>query len=128
MSEYHTYIIGNTTKIGNLEIAENDFFTILKWEVAKNACEELGIGWRLPTIEELRTIFDYCQANEHDLENFANIPIFESISSYWSSTIKKNKDFLEVDIYIYVKDLFYGHEDGGNPKGGKYNVRAVRSI
>ena len=39
--------------IGNLEIYPNDFPSAMEWTYAKEACEALGDGWRLPTIEEL---------------------------------------------------------------------------
>src|SRR5690606_35212507 len=44
--------------IGNLEIAGEDFPEKMGWGEAKQECQKMGDGWRLPTIDELFTIYD----------------------------------------------------------------------
>jgi len=67
-------IIGKSIKIGNLEIAQNDFRKI-PWIDANNSCINLGDGWRLPTIQELKILYQ----NRESIGNF-------KWDSYWSST------------------------------------------
>ncbi|MEI6189796.1 MAG: hypothetical protein WCP61_05175 [Chitinophagia bacterium] len=50
-------IIGNTQKIGKLEVAQRDLPSQLKWDEAFKACAKLGPGWRLPNKEELNLLY-----------------------------------------------------------------------
>ncbi len=50
-------IIGNTIKIENFELAENDFPDKLNHYEAEIVCGELGERWRLPTKDMLKKIF-----------------------------------------------------------------------
>jgi hypothetical protein len=50
-------IIGNSIKLGHLEIAKNSFPKKMNWFDANKACENLGNGWRLPTVEEFDFMF-----------------------------------------------------------------------
>jgi hypothetical protein len=36
-----------------MQVANKDFSDQMTWNKAIDACEKLGSGWRLPTIEEL---------------------------------------------------------------------------
>ena len=67
-------VISQTKEIGSLEIAQSDFPNEMDWQSAKNACSNLGKGWRLPNNDELNLLF----------QNKDNIGGFIS-SSYWSS-------------------------------------------
>lgn len=67
-------VIGNPIKIGNLQVAQFDFRKI-PWVDANKSCINLGIGWRLPTIEELKILY----RNRESIGNFKR-------DSYWSST------------------------------------------
>ena len=69
-----TNIIGNPIKIGNLEVAQHNYSSE-NWDDAKKKCFELGSGWRLPTVDELTTIFQ-------NKDKIGNISPF---SSYWTS-------------------------------------------
>jgi len=71
-----------TDKETNLVWMKEDDGKERKWEEAKQYCEKLGNGWRLPTIKELISIIDY---ERHDP---AIDPIFTNTKSsyYWSST------------------------------------------
>ena len=57
--ELNNKIIGNPIQIGNLLVSEKQFPNEMIWEDAKKTCDELGGGWRLPTIEELNLISGY---------------------------------------------------------------------
>ena len=70
-------IIGSPIKIDGLEIAENDFPKPMGWDEATAECSNLGDGWRLPTIEELKTILNF---------NKTKIPNLNDKYNYWSST------------------------------------------
>ena len=74
-------IIGTPITIGNLLVAQKDFPTTLTWYKATDACTALGDGWRLPTAEELNTIYK----NQTIIGGF-NYP---GSGSYWSSTVGK---------------------------------------
>ena len=41
-----------------LQIAQTDFPNQMNWEDAKKACEALGEGWRLPSKDELNSMYD----------------------------------------------------------------------
>ena len=67
-------IIGKSIKIHNLEIAQFDFPYKLDWISAKNACSNMGNGWRLPTVEE----FDLLTRYNSKIENYVK-------GDYWTS-------------------------------------------
>lgn len=50
-------VIGNSIKIGRLEISQFSFSFPLTWEKATISCTNLGKGWRLPTIDELQIFY-----------------------------------------------------------------------
>ena len=50
-------IIGKPYRIGRLEIAQFDFSKYMYWDQANNACKGLGIGWRVPTKNELKVLY-----------------------------------------------------------------------
>ena len=58
-----------------IQIDQNDFAKQLNWSTAKLKCEEIGEGWRLPTISELEEIFE-----NKEQYNFANYGYW----TYWS--------------------------------------------
>jgi hypothetical protein len=107
-------IIGKTTKIGNIEIAEKDFPTTLTWEEAEKACSDLGEGWRLPTIEELKLIFEN--------KNLIN-GIHEG--SYWSSSEGPMGGSSSIPMRgLSLKEGWEGFDF----KINRFSVRAVRDI
>ena len=103
-------IIGKTIKIGNLEVAGKDFPKEMKWEDAKKACRNLGSGWRLPTKEELNTLY----LNKDKIGVFAN-------NIYWSSTEDENDN-----NYVWHQSFDNGFQYGTG-KGATYYVRSVRT-
>jgi hypothetical protein len=107
----HNRVIGNTTKIGTLEIAQHDFESWMNWDDAKKACASLGEGWRLPTSDELLVLNK--NNSEIELEDF----------SYWSST--------EYDGYsAWSKYLMrdFGSQVNIADKENIKIVRAVRTL
>jgi hypothetical protein len=65
----------NTIIVGKLEFASSDFPQNMNWKDAKAACEDLGKGWRLPTIDELM---------ELDLETRMKLGLWQN--SWWTGT------------------------------------------
>ena len=100
-------IIGKTYKIENIEVAEKDFPNQMNWQSAKDACESLGNGWRLPTKDELNVLY----------ENKYNIGVFAK-KFYWSSTEYDDVSAWSQNFF----DGFYWYND----KAKNYYVRAVR--
>ena len=105
-------IIGKPIKIGNLEVAEKDFPNKMNWEDAKKACENLGRGWRLPTKDELNTLY----INKDKIGGFTN----NYNSFYWSST-----EFNDYDAWR--QNILNGFQDYGG-QDNELNVRAVRAF
>jgi len=90
-----------------LQIANRDFAYKMTWEQAIEACEKLGSGWRLPTVEELSTICtDYYE-------------IFDG-TVYWSITEYDNDG-----AYAYYMESASTREVS---KEYQFYIRAVRSI
>ena len=70
--DMHELALKNGIKI---QITQNDFTDQLNWSTAKLKCEEVGEGWRLPSISELEEIFE-----NKEQYNFANYGYW----TYWS--------------------------------------------
>ena len=103
-------IIGDSIKIKNLEVAENDFPEKMSWEEALKVCLEIGHGWRLPSIDEAKILFK--QKNK--------IGGFQEYS-YWTST-ELTSDF------VWNQGFTSGKSDYNFSKNGLLCVRIVRSI
>ncbi|MEY3498677.1 MAG: hypothetical protein RL308_346 [Bacteroidota bacterium] len=117
---YSTSIIGKPIKIGNIEVAENNFPKYLNWNDAKKACSDLGIGWRLPTKVELWNMY----LNRDKIGGSAN-------NYYWSSTEYAGTEYRD---YVYgTYNYAYAVNFKTNilydtAKTGNLCVRAVRSF
>ena len=98
----------STIKIGNLEIMTEDLGK-MDWLEAKQACVDLGDGWRLPTKDELNILYE----NKDEIGGFANY-------SYWSSTGYGNGD-------AWGQDFSKGGQYNGGRRGYLY-VRSVRAF
>ena len=100
----HSTVIGKSIKIGNLEIAENDFPYRMDWATAKKSCSDLGLGWRLP------------DASDRDIinKNLSKIPGLKlNDNGYWSN---------EEALAFQPSNNYSGMEN----KSTALNVRAVR--
>jgi hypothetical protein len=107
-------IIGNTIKIGNLEVAEKDFPEIMNWDDAVKKCDEFGNGWRLPSISELNILYD----NKNIIGNFVK-------NGYWSST---NTKLSGGALYVNFGDGDeFGNKQGESEKINKAYIRMVRN-
>ena len=103
-------IIGKPIKIGNIEVAQYDFPDQMNWEDAKIACETLGVGWRLPTKDEL----DFLYLSKDKIGGFASY-------IYWSST--------EYDVsgFAWNQEFNFGLQGYYNKNSARY-VRAIRAF
>jgi hypothetical protein len=97
-----------------LQVALNDFEEKMTWDQAKSACKDLGNGWRLPTIKELKVM--YKELHEKGKGNFKD-------DDYWSST---------EDASNGAYSFYFGN---GGANYGNYGsksdaacVRAVRAL
>lgn len=105
----------NNTKtivIGNLEIAPTDYPEKMRWFLAQQACTKLGDGWRLPTIEELRIMYD----------NREKIGGFDDWGNYWSTSVNE-----ETPTFVEVFSFHDGKHYNVSKTDYNYSFRAVRS-
>lgn len=108
-------VIGETIKIGGLEIMKNDLGKF-DFETANKICSDLGNGWHLPTKAELNILHKYK----------GKIGGFILNQSYWSSSRSSNGSA--------PWSQFFGtdHTDGNTYNGGSTatlrGVRAVRKL
>jgi|TARA_R110000803_G_scaffold88896_2_gene155929 hypothetical protein len=92
--------------INGLEVSDN--LGHMNWHEAIVACKKLGIGWRLPTKDELDMLYE----NREEIGGFAN-------NYYWSSS---EDDF----NFAWLQDFLVGLQTS-NSKSLAYYVRAVRA-
>ena len=104
-------IIGKPYRIGRLEIAQFDFSKYMYWDQANNACKGLGIGWRLPTKNELKVLYS----------NKAKIKIGGySYNYYWGNNEDKDYPSMRQNFSNGEQEIMY--EDD------RCRVRAVRTV
>ena len=115
VSTINSHNIGETIKIGNLEIMKKDLGKF-NWDDGNTAISELGNGWRLPTIKELNMMY----------QNRKKIGGFDERDFYCSSTYNLDPNGDEI--------WCFGFTDDGEPnritslKLYEHNIRAVRTI
>ena len=98
----------STVKINNLEVMTEDLGK-MNWLKAKQACVDLGDGWRLPTIDELNILY----INKDKIGGFSR-------NFYWSS----KEDYYDSS---WGQNLFFGLQYY-NDKSYNAEVRSVRSF
>lgn len=118
-------------RVGNLEIMKNDFknplnnSTEFSYSEAKELITKIGDGWRLPTISELKIIFD----NKNLGGNTFYDNRYGMWKNYWSSSNQNNLKFPNSNAEYGYSNYFW-IMDFGNGKcfegTSKYYVRAVR--
>ena len=105
--------------VGDLYVQTKDISNeMIDWESANLLCKNSTVGdfndWRLPTIEELATIYN----NKRAIGGFRDsVP---NNSNYWSSTVSPSND-----SYYYVLNFMNGQSVIENGRYDNY-VRAVR--
>ena len=103
-------IIGTPYRLSKIKVAQYDFPKQMTWYDAKKACANLGNGWRLPTLYELRLLFSERVA----IGGFGGY-------GYWSSSQDSNDD-------AWTVSFFFGHLNSVNKGNDLGRVRAVRSL
>ena len=109
---YSVSVIGKPIRIGNLEIAQNDFPVLMNYNDANKACEDLGEGWRLPTLEEFSIIY-------LNRDNIGGYSKYSYWSGDWVASAARTFDLTNGNI----RNIFYLAIP--NPT---CHVRAVRSF
>lgn len=112
-SQNSKQIIGKPVKIGNLLVAQFDFFVEMDRHDADKACRELGKGWRLPTKYELKILYK----NRNKIGGF-------KYSGYWSQDIFPINDNLFHYWIMRFQDGVIDTTDFDEP----LLARAVKSI
>lgn len=106
--DYITY----THELRGLKIAFHDFPNAMCWDDAKEACEALGEGWRLPTKKELNYLY----------QNKDSIGFYE-VNYYWSST----QFVWDDDVTSWTQHFVSGEMDDSDLKCLHF-VRAVMTV
>ena len=97
-------------RVGNLEVMTEDL-EIMNWHEAREVCENLGDGWRLPTKDELNILYE----NKDKIGGFAS-------DYYWSSTE------LEIENGTAWRQYFTSGNQLSDWKQFTNYVRAVRGF
>ncbi len=99
----------NPNTFDTIKIAEKDFPNPLNWDDAIKACSDLGEGWRLPKLSELREMYK----NKNKIGGFAS-------EFYWGSS-----DYGSDPSYLLN---FSDGEEYTASRNLERNVRAVRVL
>lgn len=122
--------------IGELEVLSYNIDPQKDWVDAKKSCEDLGEGWRLPTIKELGLLFKYYEMGVMGFSLGENSRSDDFIA-YWSSEIDADSDesiihgfFMCKIFYFRTFSRHYGVVDWepGLSPGIYYSVRPVRTV
>jgi hypothetical protein len=109
------YIIENPITLEKLEVANKDFAIPMDFEDAIRACNALGRGWRMPTIEELKLI--YKQLHKEGKGNF------QEQDNYWSSSESDGfNGYFFIGLEIRLRAWFFSflHGDTIECRCGEY--------
>lgn len=110
-----------TDSTTTLQWQDNAIGSTMNWEDGIAHCEALdldGTGWRLPNINELKTIIDDNNVNPAIINTFTQT----SPNNYWSSTTYGDDPgrYAAWYVYFYPGSVHYTH------KGDLMNIRCVR--
>lgn len=124
-----SFLSAEFTKVGNvvtdsktgLVWQDDAVGSTMNWQSAIDHCESLSLdtyteGWRLPNVNELKSIVDRSKSNPAIADGFTNT----SSSDYWSST-----SLVGNERYVWVVDFYDGYVIGFR-KGNSTYVRCVR--
>lgn len=92
-----------------LEIYPLDYEGIFDWQEAEDECQNLGQGWRLPTLTEMQLIYE--QLFEKDLGGFQE-------KEYWCSNEENGNEAL----------YFAFHSSGGHSSFSKIEKLKIRPV
>ena len=122
-------LYANFTNVGNdivrdsdtrLEWQDDAVGGTIDWTAAINQCESLTLGghsdWRLPNVNELRSLVDRSQVNPAIVTGFTNT----SSNNNWSSTTYESNKLNAWYVNFSVGNVNYSN------KGTNYYVRCVR--
>jgi hypothetical protein len=98
-----------------IQIADSDLVNHLNWQMAVNECKNLGNGWRLPTIDEIKLIPYNEMAKNDSLKVLHN--------SYWTSSETEKNDF-----NVSPNALKYNFGRGMQFNASKDQLHLVRPI
>ena len=124
-----TFSLAEFTKIGNivsdsvtgLQWQDDINSSTTTWQTAITYCEDLSLeghdDWRLPNLNELKSIIDRSKSNPAIVDGFINT----SSISFWSST--SYVDGSNFAWYVYFGNGYVG----GVSKDGGTSVRCVRA-
>ena len=89
--------------------------TSQSWDSAKTWCSNYGTGWYLPSLDELRVVYN----NKSTINSTLSAGGYTTLgtSSYWSSTEGSS-------YYAYRLNFSYG-DSSSSSKSNTFNVRAV---
>jgi hypothetical protein len=109
-----------TDSITGLQWQDNSIGSTMPWEEAIAHCKALELDthsdWRLPNINELKTIIDRSKVSPAIVDGFTNT----SSGSYWSSSTYEGDKRYAWDVY------FYSGYTSSYGKGNSTYVRCVR--
>lgn len=111
--EDETYVVEQLKQNNGYEIYKNDLTNLMNYEEAVSSCEDLGGGWRLPTIREAINIFGN---NKMVLGEFNN-------ENYLTSTFSNNG---QLWCYVHSENSDQEYLESIDFVNGK--VRAIRTI
>ena len=107
----------------------------LSWDEAGAYCHNLVEGgsnnWRVPTMDELKTLVRNCPDGGCDPDLFGKYSVFGEISTLWSSLITTDYDEDEEEEYYYFNSLNFmkvSESESEAEYTGSMKVRCVRSV
>ena len=111
------------SKIGNLEVTQYDFPEQMNWLDAKEACDKLGKGWRLPNREQIEILY----LNKDKIGGFKYIIKELKEGCYWSSEEYVNNDDERYAWFQYFTINNRSSSQSNSPKDRICYVRAIRT-
>ena len=111
-------VTDNTT---GLQWQDDAVGSMMTWQDTINYCENLALeshsDWRLPNINELKTIIDRAKYNPSIVDGFE----YTTTGSFWSSTTYEGSHDKAWNVH------FYGGDTYDEPKSYENFVRCVRA-
>jgi len=108
-----------TDSTTGLQWQDDAIGSTMTWQSAIDHCEGLSLDsysdWRLPNVNELKTIVDRSKYNPAIVSGFINT----SSANYWSSTTYEN-----YSPHAWIVDFNYGYVNHSS----KYNSNYVRCV